>query len=133
MNPQATFVVATPFRSVCDENARVLEKIHRLQFIALGTRRGTDGVSNEHTRLAPWFGLLNYAGSCLLSTYQSESFRFSLHPLFDHWVKRKLVPGNHMISSYGYANACFKWVRQNGGKTFVDGGNSHPVQFWNLL
>ena len=42
-------------------------------------------------------------------------------------------PGNHIISSYGYANACFRWVRANGGKTFLDGGNSHPENFWNTL
>src|ERR1044071_4149927 len=132
-NPEARFVVATPFRSVCDDNARVLEKIDRLRFIALGTRRGTVGIPPRHTRLAPWFGLFNHAGASVLSTYRAESFRFALHPLFDHWVKQKLVPGDHMISSYGYANTSFKWTRRHGGKTFLDGGNSHPEHFWNLL
>src|SRR5439155_12163757 len=42
------FVVATPGRSVCDLNARALEKHCLLRFIALGTRRGTAGVSLEH-------------------------------------------------------------------------------------
>src|SRR5437899_2079381 len=101
MTNVARFTVATPFRSVCDANARVLENVDRLRFIALGTRRGTAGIARERTRLAPWFGLLNYAGASLLSTYRAESFRFSMHPLFDHWVKQKLVPGDHIISSYG--------------------------------
>ena len=133
MNPAGAFVVATPNRSVCDDNARALEQAGHLRFLALGTRRGTRGVPLERTRLAPWFGLLNYAGATLLSTYRAESFRFSMHPLFDRWVRRQLTPGDHIISSYGYANECFKLVRRHGGKTFVDGGNSHPDHFWELL
>src|SRR2546430_199144 len=46
----AKFVVATPQRSVCDDNARALEAEDLLRFLALGTRRGTRGVSREHTR-----------------------------------------------------------------------------------
>jgi glycosyltransferase involved in cell wall biosynthesis len=38
-----------------------------------------------------------------------------------------------MISSYGYANSSFKFVRQHGGKTFVDAGNSHIENFWEIL
>jgi glycosyltransferase involved in cell wall biosynthesis len=44
-----------------------------------------------------------------------------------------LLPGNHIISSYGYANASFRWVRKHGGKTLVDAGNSHPENFWSVL
>ncbi|MCH1923037.1 hypothetical protein L9G15_26860, partial [Shewanella sp. A3A] len=42
-------------------------------------------------------------------------------------------PGDHVLSSYGYANSCFRHARRHGGKTFLDGGNSHPENFWNLL
>jgi glycosyltransferase involved in cell wall biosynthesis len=56
-----------------------------------------------------------------------------MHPWFDRWVLKQLQPGDHIISSYGYANECFKWVRQHGGKTFLDGGNSHPDNFWTIL
>jgi starch synthase len=56
-----------------------------------------------------------------------------LYPAFDRWARTKLVPGDHVLSSYGYANSCFKYARSHGGKTFVDGGNSHPENFWNLL
>jgi glycosyltransferase involved in cell wall biosynthesis len=69
----------------------------------------------------------------MMSNFSAESFRFRLHPWFDNWVKKQLSPGNHIISSYGYANASFRWVRQNGGKTLVDGGNSHPENFWTIL
>ena len=132
-NPGARFVVATPARSVCDDNARVLERIGRLRFIALGTRRGIAGVPPERTRLLPAFGLASFAAAKLLSPFVAESFRFRLHPWFDGWVKKQLRPGNHIISGYGYANECFRWVRAHGGKTFLDGGNSHPENFWSVI
>jgi glycosyltransferase involved in cell wall biosynthesis len=129
----AKFVVATPFRSVCDHNAKVLEEVNQLRFLALGTRRGTSGVSDEHTRLAPWFGLINYGAASLFSTYRAESIRFAMHPLFDRWVRRQLPTGDHIISSYAYANASFQKARSSGGRTFLDSGNSHPENFWELL
>jgi glycosyltransferase involved in cell wall biosynthesis len=138
MNPSSSkskrsFVVATPGRSVCDDNARALEKHGLLRFLALGTRRGSPGIPPERTRLNPAIGLANYVVARNVSTFTAESFRFRLHPWFDRWVKRQLEPGNHILSSYGYANASFKWVRENGGKTFLDGGNSHPENFWTIL
>ena len=65
--------------------------------------------------------------------FYSESFRFSLYPLYDRWVSRQLQPGDCIISSYAYVNACFSWVRQHGGTTMLDGGNSHPDNFWEIL
>ncbi len=127
------FVVATPGRSVCDDNARALEKQRLLRFIALGTRRGTAGVPSERTRLNPLVGLAAYASSRTMSRFRAESFRFGLSPWFDRWVLKQLTPGDHIISSYGYANACFTFVRRHGGKTLLDGGNSHPDNFWEVL
>lgn len=131
--PSRQFVVATPSRSVCDENARALERCGRLRFLALGTRRGTAGVPAEHTRLNPWIGLKTFIAAKTLTPFAAESYRFSLLPQFDAWVRRQLTPGDHIISSYGYANECFKFVRANGGKTFVDAGNSHIENFWEIL
>lgn len=133
MSNRPKFVVATPARSVCDDNAHALTRAGALRFLALGTRRGAAGVPPEQTRLRPVYGLLNYAAVKCLSQYRAESFRFSLLPHFDRWVKGMLTPGDHIISSYGYTNECFKWVRAHGGKTFLDGGNSHPEYFWELL
>lgn len=127
------FVVATPGRSVCDDNARALELLHRLRFLALATRRGVAGVPREHTRLNPFLGFLNYVAARTSSTFRGESFRFARHPNFDRWVKAQLTPGDHMISSYGYTNECFAWIRGNGGKNFLDGGNSHPANFWTIV
>jgi alpha-maltose-1-phosphate synthase len=130
---EGNFVVATPLRSVCDDNARALEKHGLLRFLALATRRGSPGIPAGRTRLNPAIGLAAYAAAKIFSSFNAESFRFRLHPWFDRWVRGQLKPGNHIISSYGYANSSFRWVRQNGGKTFLDGGNSHPENFWNIL
>ena len=127
------FVVATPQRSVCDDNARALEREGLLRFLALGTRRGTRGVPPERTRLNPWIGLTAYTTARLLPTFQGESVRFRLLPWLDRWVLGQLQPGDHMISSYGYTNDCFKFVRRHGGKTLVDAGNSHIENFWEVL
>jgi glycosyltransferase involved in cell wall biosynthesis len=127
------FVVATPGRTVCDDNARALEKIGALRFLALGTRRGIRGVPAARTRLNPLIGLATYAVARTLSPFRAESFRFSLLPWFDRWVKKQLMPGDHVISTYGCANESFKFVRAHGGKTFVDAGNSHIENFWEVL
>jgi glycosyltransferase involved in cell wall biosynthesis len=133
MNTDAQFIVATPERSVCDDNARALEHAGCLRFIALGTRKGIAGVPPERTRLNPAIGLAAYICGRAFSAYWGEYLRFHLHPWFDRWVRSRLVPGDHLISSYGYTNASFKWVRAHGGKTFLDGGNSHPENFWAIL
>ncbi len=127
------FIVATPQRSVCDDNARALEGEGLLRFLALGTRRGTAGVPPERTRLNPWLGLATYAAVRTMSPFRAESFRFRLLPWFDRWVLKQLQPGEHILSSYGYANDCFRFVRAHGGKTFVDAGNSHIENFWEVL
>ena len=131
--PRQSFVVATPGRSVCDDNARALDHHGALRFLALGTRRGVSGIPSERTRLNPKIGFASFAASRFLSTSPAESFRFRLHPWFDRWVLKQLEPGNHLLSSYGYANECFKWVRAHGGRTFLDAGNSHPENFWEIL
>src|SRR4051794_7625432 len=98
------FVVATPQRSVCDDNARALDRHGYLRFLALGTRRGTAGVQSGHTRLNPWIGLWTYIAGRTLNPSSSESVRFRLLPAFDRWVLKQLKPGDHIISSYGYTN-----------------------------
>ena len=127
------FVVATPQRSVCDHNARALERAGLLRFLALGTRRGAAGVPPERTRLNPWIGLVTYAAARTLNPFRAESFRFRLLPWFDRWVLNQLRPGDHLITSYGYTNRCCQFVRAHGGRIFVDAGNSHIENFWSVL
>jgi glycosyltransferase involved in cell wall biosynthesis len=127
------FVVAAPARWDGDNNAHALANHGLLRFCALGTRRGTVGVPAELTRLNPWIGLTAYIAAKTMGAYEAESFRFRLHRWFDRWVKRQLLPGDHIISSFGFANACFKWVQAHGGKTFLSSGNSHPENFWTII
>jgi len=128
-----SFVVASFFRCGHDNFARALEKNGLLGFYALGTRRGTDGVSPAHTRLNPVFGLLNHTAEKYLPTFQAESFRFRLYPLFDRWVRSLLQPGQHLITSFAFANSSIRWAKAHGGLTFIDAQNSHPQYFWKLL
>ena len=128
-----SFVVAVPFRSVCDQHARFLEEQGMLRLYATWNRRGTAGIPGEKTKLFPILGLLSYVAARTLSPYYGEAFRFALHPLYDRWVRSLLKPGDHILSSYGYTNDCFRWARQRGGMTFLDAGNSHPSQFWKIM
>jgi alpha-maltose-1-phosphate synthase len=127
------FVVAEPHRTTCGHFARALDKHGDLKFLAIGTRRGVTGVRTERTRLKPAIGLVAYAGARLLPPFYAESWRFRLLPWFDHWVAKQLRPGDHVISSYGYANRCFIFARKHGGRTFIDAGNSHLENFWETL
>jgi glycosyltransferase involved in cell wall biosynthesis len=130
----AQFVIASPgHNSYYDSLALALHKNGLLRFIAMGTRRGVAGLPDEFARLNPAIGLANYIAAKTLTPFAAESFRCRLYPWFDRWVKKQLTPGDHIISSYAYANESFKWVRAHGGKTILDGGNSHPENFWAIL
>lgn len=129
----ASFVVASFARGLHDNFARVLEKHGLLALCALGTRRGALEISARHTRLNPVFGLLNYAAAKCLPPFHAESFRFRLYPLFDRWVKSLMHPGQHLITSFAFANSAMIWTKAHGGKTFIDAQNSHPRFFWELL
>jgi glycosyltransferase involved in cell wall biosynthesis len=127
------FAMACFARSGDDNFARVLEKNGLLDFYALGTRRGTSGVSREHTRLQPLFGLANYIFSITLPVYQSESLRFHLFPFFDRWAQRLLKPGQHFFTGYAFAPGAMRLAKRQGGVAFLDAWTSHPTEFWNLL
>jgi len=133
MRAEPSFVVAAPMRSACDDPARFFAKHGLLRLYATWNRRGTTGIPVGKTRLMPALGLIAYIAARLCSFYRGEAIRFALYPLYDQWVKTLLRPGDHMLSSYAYANSCFRWIRRHGGKTFLDGGNSHPENFWKIL
>ena len=128
------FSITVPYRTNYYENyARILENANLLRSCSLWTRRPMPIVPSDRSHLFPALGLASYIAAKILPAYHSEAARFSLYPLFDRWARKYLVAGDHIISSYAYANECFKWVRSRGGKTFLDGGNSHPENFWTIL
>jgi glycosyltransferase involved in cell wall biosynthesis len=133
MPSKAPFAMACFLRSAADNFARALENQGLLDFYALGTRRGIKGVSAEHTRLQPLFGLLNTAAGRILPIYQAETFRFRLFGLFDKWARSLLSPGQHFFTAYAFANGAMRWARAYGGMAFLDAWTSHPEEFWNLL
>jgi len=127
-------VLAVPFRTnYYNAYARALSASGLLRFYALGTRRGIPEVPAAQTRLNPWIGFCTAAASRALRPYHAESCRFHLLPWFDRWILRQLRPADHIISSYGYTNESFKFVRRHGGKTFLEAGNSHIENFWEIL
>jgi glycosyltransferase involved in cell wall biosynthesis len=130
---EANFVVVEPSRTCCDYYARVLDKVGKLRLLTIGTRRGVNGVSLERTRLKPAIGLVGFAGAQVLSPFWAETLRFRLLGWSDRWAKKQLRPGDHVLSSYGYANECFKFAHRHGGKTFLDAGNSHLQNFWEVI
>jgi glycosyltransferase involved in cell wall biosynthesis len=133
-NAPGRFVIGAPGHNpIYDDEALALHKHNLLHFIAMGTRRGVAGLPAEFTRLKPAFGLLVYLTAKTMSQFNAESFRIRMYPWLDHWVKKQLRPGDHVISGYAYLNECFKWVRAHGGRSFLDAGNSHPENFWSIL
>jgi len=132
-NNRPQFLVATPGRSVCDDHARALAARSLLRTYAVGQATGTPGIPTELTRLLPAFSLWSRVTWRLFPHDLWESARTVGHPAFDFWASTRQRSGDHVISSYGYANICFKKARRTGGKTFLDAGNSHVQQFWNIV
>lgn len=132
MNSPQKFAVACPIRSVCDHHARVFAALGRLQGHYLGTRNGAAGVPTEYLRKLPLVGLISYAVAKAIPDW-GEAARVACFPMFDRWVRKQLPPHTGIFSSYGYAVESFRQARKTGGMTLLDGGNSHPANFWNTI
>jgi glycosyltransferase involved in cell wall biosynthesis len=132
MNTPQKFAVACPVRSVCDHHARVFASLGRLQGHYLGTRRGAKGIPEADSHRLPLVGLISYA---VAKTFplKGEAAKVACFPMFDAWVKRQIPEGTAIFSSYGYTVESFRKARQSGGMTLLDGGNSHPENFWNIV
>jgi glycosyltransferase involved in cell wall biosynthesis len=127
------FAMACFARSGDDNFARALENHDLLDFYALGTRHGARGISPEHTRLQPLFGLLNYALAKTLPTYQAESLRFRTYGIFDRWAQSLLQPGQNFFTGYAFAPGAMHKVKTWNGLAFLDAWTSHPEEFWRVL
>ena len=120
-------------RSGDDNFARALENHGLLDFYALGTRRGCRGISPEHTRLKPAFGLANYLFAKTLPTYTAEALRFRTFGWFDRWAQSLLTPGQHFFTGYAFAPGAMRLARKHGGLALMDAWTSHPEEFWDVL
>jgi len=127
-------VMVLPFHTnyYCDY-AKTFSEMGVLRKILSGTRRPIEGIPASKQIRQPLFGLWFYLMARICRPYRGESIRFATYPLFDLWALRRVRPGDWVFSSYGYANRCFRFARQNNGKTLLDAGNSHPQNFWEIL
>lgn len=134
MNNQRRITMVTPFKTdYYREYANAFLESGKLRKSLLWTREGFPDIPSQHTGLLPLLGRASYAGTRIMGRDRGERFRFSMYPLFDRWAAGKLVPGDDVFSSYGYANESFRRAKASGGRTFLDGGNSHPENFWSLM
>lgn len=74
MNKKPSFVVAVPFRSICDQHARFFEQHGMLRLYATWNRRGTTGIPKEKTKLFPLLGLLSYLAARALPLIKARLF-----------------------------------------------------------
>jgi glycosyltransferase involved in cell wall biosynthesis len=111
----------------------VLAKFGLLRKYLIGTRKPTPGIPEELTSMNPAWGAAATVAAMALPRYKGEWVRAAIFPWFDACAKRHVQPGDHIISSYGYANYCFKEVRSLGGRTLLEAGNSHPTYFWDVV
>jgi glycosyltransferase involved in cell wall biosynthesis len=128
-----SFIAACPQRTSADYHAAVLVKHGMLRKYFIGTRRPTDGIPEDLTCFIKAWGAAATLSTMVLPSYQGEWVRSAIHPLYDAWVLPQIEPEDNIISSYGYANFCFKKVKKLQGKTFLDAGNSHPAHFWDII
>jgi glycosyltransferase involved in cell wall biosynthesis len=131
--PKPNFVVVHPGRSVCDTQEIVLSQLGLLRYDLSGQRTPNLAIPGNQRRLCTFFGIWTKATRKLTSLDRWEWLRSAAHPAFDLWARSYMKPGDNVISSYGYANLCFRYARKTGGKTFIDAGNSHPEQFWEIV
>jgi glycosyltransferase involved in cell wall biosynthesis len=128
-----SFIVACPQRTSADYHATVLVNHGMLRKYFIGTRRPTDGIPEDLTCFFKTWGAAATLSAMVLPSYQGEWVRSAIHPLYDAWVFPQIEPEDNIISSYGYANFCFKKVKKFQGHTFLDAGNSHPAHFWDII
>lgn len=128
------WVMGTPFKvDYYRHFAAALEGAGRLRATFLWHRAGYPEVPAAKASLKPWLGALTYASARYTNTIFAERLRFRLHPIYDRWMAKQLRDGDRLYSSYGYGNESFRRARKLGGCTILDGGNSHPQNFWDIL
>ena len=134
MSDDKNITMVTPFKTdYYREYANAFQEAGILRKSILWKRQGFPDIPPEKTMLLPLLGKAVFAANRVMGRDAGERFRFAMYPLFDAWAAGKIVPGDDVFSSYGYANKCFKKAKATGGRTFLDGGNSHPDNFWSIM
>jgi glycosyltransferase involved in cell wall biosynthesis len=128
------WIMGTPFRvDYYNQFATALQDAGKLRMSFLWHRSGFPNIPHEKTRLFPTLGKVAYATARYGNSRVAEKIRFGMYPIYDRWMSTQISHGDCIYSSYGYANASFKKIKSLGGKTILDGGNSHPINFWKIL
>lgn len=129
------FVVATPNWNPHYLHAEALERRALLRLHAYAGRWVRPGVDRSRVSIHPGIAALSAAFMRFLPQDGSlrETLRLGLSPSFDRWVRRKLEAGDHLVTSFGYANESIHWIRERGGQVILDAGNSHPELFWEII
>lgn len=96
-------------------------------------RQKWDGVAAERIQHHTAIAAVSAAAMKYLPHFYSERARFALNPIFDRWVCKQIKPGDHLITSFSYANEAMKRVTEAGGLAILDAGNSHPANFWTIV
>lgn len=129
----ANFVVASPNRKPHNQHAEELERRERLRAHIYAARKPKTGVPAERSIVNPWIAGLSAAAMRYLPTRFQEDARYALNPWFDRWASKHLIPGDHLITSFSYANKSLRLAKRNAGAAIVDAGNSHPKNFWDII
>ena len=125
--------VIAPESSVLDNYALAASFAgHSLSYLTGHMRLRRFSFAKSCTKI-PFFSALSYPAAHMMNPDRWEEFRSRLYPGFDLLASLKLGLSDIVISSYGYANACFSQARHRGMRTAVDAGNSHPEQFWEII
>jgi glycosyltransferase involved in cell wall biosynthesis len=107
--------------------ASALEQSGLLRQAILGTRNGFAGIPRVKHRLFPIFGLAKYVTFKTLPPRYANLLNYASFPFFDYCARPFLKPGDHLYTSFAYANSCMANVNKSGGLAFLDAGNAHPT------
>lgn len=128
------FIVASPYKGSSVWFARALQRMELLDKYLVGRCRLPGGIDSAISEKLNYLALPEYlVARCFKSNFATESARFAMTPFFDRWAKRRMLANTNLFAGFGYMNESSEWIQQNGGKVFLEAGNSHPEYFWNII
>jgi glycosyltransferase involved in cell wall biosynthesis len=127
------FIVPNLLPAPSDSHAIALDQAGLLRKYFGGGRRPIQGIASEHQIQQSAFMWANMLAGYTLPLYQYECARFAMSPMFERWVERQVLEGDHLLAGFGYFNHLIPRIQQSGGRVFLDARNSHPSSFWSLV